>query len=99
MYANCISFAEGVNGKLKGKYPENDLQIYLRGEMTKLYEAKEELITNKYGVSKDEYGNALVAYKNDKQIEKSTKEIFDMMDRALKGELPDLTVPAPVNSL
>lgn len=67
--------------------------------MTKLYEAKEELITNKYGVSKDEYGNALAAYKNDKQIDKSTKEIFDMMDRALKGELPDLTVPAPALAL
>lgn len=59
MYANCISFAQGVNTKLKAKYPENELNKYLRGEVAKLYEAKEALIIDKYGVSKEEYSASL----------------------------------------
>jgi len=30
MYANCISFAEGVKTKLKAKFPEQELDKYLR---------------------------------------------------------------------
>ena len=48
MYANCISFAEGVNTKLKAKYPEKELELYLRTEIVKIYDSKEELILNKY---------------------------------------------------
>jgi len=59
MYSNCISFAEGVNTKLKAKYPENELTQYLRGEVAKLYESKEALIIDKYGVSKEEYSASL----------------------------------------
>lgn len=48
MCANCISFAEGVNIKLKAKYPEKELELYLRTEIAKLYDQKEELILTKY---------------------------------------------------
>jgi len=61
--------------------------------MSKLYEQKEELIIIKYGITKQELAAALQAHKNDKDIIKNQKEIFDMMDRAIQGEIPDLTVP------
>ena len=71
MYSNCISFSEGVNTKLKSKFSQDDLSIYLRTEMAKLYENKEELIISKFSVSKDEYAISLKSYKKDKAILKN----------------------------
>ena len=96
MYSNCISFAEGVNTKLKAKFSQDDLGVYLRTEMAKLCEAKEDLIISKYSVSKDEYAASLKAYKKDNAIRKNQEETVAMMERAVKGEIPDLTVPQAV---
>jgi len=35
----------------------------------------------------------LKKYENDKEIKKSQDEIFQMMERAVKGQSPDLTIP------
>lgn len=73
------------------------MEIYLRTELTKAYEAKEDLILTKYQVSKDEYALALNAYHKDKQIKKDSEEIFKVLEETVKGEI-DLSVPEPVYS-
>jgi hypothetical protein len=53
VYASCIAFADGVNAKLKANYPAKDLEVFLRTELAKTYEGKEELILTKHMVSRD----------------------------------------------
>lgn len=53
VYASCIAFSEGVNAKTKANYPQKDLEVFLRTELGKVYDSKEELILSKHGVSRD----------------------------------------------
>lgn len=94
VYASCIPFSEGVEKKMKA-YPKKDVEVYLRTELTKAYEAKEDLILVKYQVSKDELSLALNAYKKDKQIKRDSEEIFKVLEETVRGEI-DLSVPEPV---
>lgn len=96
VYASCISYSEGVEKKLKA-YPKKDVEIYLRTELAKAYEAKEDLILVKYQVSKDELSLALNAYHKDKQIKRDTEEIFKVLEETVRGEI-NLSVPEPVTS-
>jgi hypothetical protein len=95
LYASCISFVEGVNSKLKANYPQKDLEVFLRTDLTKTYDAKEDLILVKYMVSKDEYALALDKYKKDGQVKSDQEEIFKLLEDSVKGNI-DLTVPVPV---
>jgi hypothetical protein len=98
VYATCIAFAEGVNAKLKANYPAKDLEVFLRTELTKNYEAKEELILNKHIISKDEYANALKKYKKNPQVAADQAEIIKVLEDSVKGQV-DLTVPVAVSQL
>lgn len=91
VYASCIPYSEGVKTKLKA-YPKKDVDIYLRTELTKAYEAKEDLILTKYQVSKDEYALALNTYHKDKQIKRDTEDIYKVLEESVRGEI-DLSVP------
>ena len=73
------------------------MDIYLRTELTKAYEAKEDLILTKYQVSKDEYALALNAYHKDKQVKRDTEEILKVLEETVRGEI-DLSVPEQVPS-
>jgi len=58
----------------------------------KIYDAKEQMILDKYEIPKEDYAASLKKYSQEKNILSNTKEIFDMLERAIRGEVPDLTV-------
>ena len=66
-------------------------------ELGKIYKQKEELILSKYSVSAEVYKNSLARYGKNKQLTDTTDEIVDMMQRSVKGIVPDLTVAQEVN--
>lgn len=52
----------------------------------------------KYVVTRDEYAVSLNQYKNDLQIKQGQKEIYEMLEKAIKSIYPDFTVPLQVTS-
>lgn len=93
VYASCIAFAEGVNAKLKANYPAKDLEVFLRTELAKTYDLKEDLILTKHMVSRDEYEIALKKYKKNQQVEADLAEILKVLEDSVKGQV-DLSVAA-----
>ena len=64
-----------------------------RGELATIYAQKENLIIKKYQVEKAVYAASLEKYRRDGQISRNVREIFDMLERAINGKVPDFTVP------
>lgn len=98
-----INFADGISKHASGpggvKVNEEKVNEYFVEELGKIYKQKEELILSKYSVSSEVYKNSLARYGKNKHLTETTDEIVDMMQRSVKGIVPDLTVTQEVNNL
>lgn len=96
----CINFAESYYKNLKQHITsERDRKVVLerlRLNITKFYQQKQDIILHKFKINRDQYGVALQLYFADEIIKKNNESIVQMMERAIVGELPDLTVPNDV---
>lgn len=96
VYANCISFSEGIKATIANKSSKPlpaEVEQKLRGQLVKTYDAKENLILKKYDISKEDFSNALNTYKNDKVVKADQAEIVKVMEDTLKGEVNITTPP------
>ena len=96
MLTTCFTYAEAVGIKQKGRASEEDLEIAFRTELAKVCETHEDRILNKYELGKDEYSASFEEHRKNPRIQQEQAEILDMMERAIKGRHPDLTVPPQV---
>ena len=91
-----INFAEGVAKHAvgsEGKIAHEKVNEYFVDELSKIYRQKEELILSKYTIPSDIYANSLKRYSGNKKLNDINEEILDMMQRCVKGIVPDLSVP------
>lgn len=95
-----INFADGIAKHATGpsgvKINDDKINEYFIDELGKIYKQKEDLILSKYSVKPEIYKNSLDRHARDKKLVATLAEINDMMSRAVKGIVPDLTVPQEV---
>jgi hypothetical protein len=93
------NFAEQMGQGLMRKIPPSQLEaalLKLRANLMQIYQAKEDIVLNKHGVTREDFLAALETQDGDTAVSQSREEIQKMMDLAVQGKYPDFTVPAEV---
>jgi hypothetical protein len=65
-----------LKNKPKTNHSQQDLEIFYRSELAKVYDMREDTILSKYVVTRDEYAASLNHYKKDAIIQQGQKEII-----------------------